>query len=298
MIPHSAPASHSAPACHSGVSSNVGMSRRSGQQSSDLPAGVWRAGGLGHMPHRGVSSGFPLLDTVLPGGGWPVGCLTELICREPGIGELRLLVPLLRSLTQARRFVILLAPPLAPYAPALAGFGIDLDYLIVVQARHAADRLWAIEQSLKSAGFGALLAWLPQARTRPEHLRRLQCAAQSASGPVFLFRELPAQSEPSAAPLRLLLLPRPGQQLSVQLLKRRGPLIAQPLIVDLPQPISVFGLGESSRAAAGEAAAVPAPTHGSTPRPPSMQSLYAHPAQSESARTFAVTHHPESNLSG
>jgi cell division inhibitor SulA len=226
------------------------------------------------MAPAGVSSGFPALDAVLPGGGWPSGCLTELICRDPGIGELRLLVPLLRRLTQARRFVILLAPPFTPYAPGLAGFGIDLDYLIVVQAPHAADRLWAVEQSLKSSGFGALLTWLPQARTRPEHLRRLQCAAQSAGGPVFLFRELAAQFEPSAAPLRMLLLPRPAQQLSVQLLKRRGPLIAQPLMLDLPQPLSVFGLRPSGPTAGQPGGSIRGPSVPSS-RHPVMQAVHA-----------------------
>jgi protein ImuA len=264
--------------CGRPLDGTPGPGSRSGVGLTGLPAGVWRAGGLGSMSHRGVSSGFPAIDAVLPGGGWPTGCLTELIGREPGIGELRLLVPLLRSLTQARRFVILLAPPLTPYAPALAGFGIDLDYLILVQARHAADRLWAVEQSLKSAGFGALLAWLPQARTRPEHLRRLQCAAQSAGGPVFLFRELPAQFEASAAPLRLLLLPRPGQQLSVQLLKRRGPLIAQPLTIDLPQPLSIFGLPETDHTERRETSGISAPPDKSVPRAPAMQALHAQPA--------------------
>ncbi len=182
------------------------------------------------------SSGFNSLNAELPGSGWPVGMLTELITREAGIGELRLLVPLLRQLTCERKVVILLAPPMVPYAPALASFGIDLDYLIVIQAANAADRLWAVEQTLKSASFGTLLAWLPQKRTRPEHLRRMQLAAQSATGPVFLFRQLQAQFENSPAPLRLLLLPRPNEQLSVQLLKRRGPVMAMPLMLQLPKP--------------------------------------------------------------
>ena len=47
--------------------------------------------------------------------------------------------------------------------PALASLGIDLKHLIIIQAPNAADRLWAVEQTLKSASFGALLAWLPQA---------------------------------------------------------------------------------------------------------------------------------------
>jgi cell division inhibitor SulA len=214
---------------------------------STLPSPVWRAGRHDPPAAAGEPSGFAALDAVLPGSGWPAGCLTELLCREAGIGELRLLVPLLQRLTQQRRFVILLAPPHIPYAPALASFGIQLDYLIVIQAPNAADRLWAVEQSLRSAGFGALLAWLPQHRTRPEHLRRLQVAAQSAGGPVFLFRELPAQFEASPAPLRLMLLPRPNLQLSVQVLKRRGPVIARPLVLDLPQPVSTFTLRTTPR---------------------------------------------------
>jgi protein ImuA len=197
---------------------------------------LWRADQLGNATVAAHPSRFPELDTQLPGGGWPLGMVTELIARNPGVGELRLLVPMLRQLTLERKVVIMLAPPLIPYAPALAGFEIDLNYLIIIQAPNAADRLWAVEQTLKSTSFGALLAWLPQDRTRPEHLRRLQLAAQSSRGPVFLFRELPAQFEPSPAPLRLLLLPRPEQRLAVQLLKRRGPLLADPILIRLPQP--------------------------------------------------------------
>lgn len=217
--------------------------------SSSLPTAVWRASQLGHVTVCALSSGFPALDSGLPGAGWPAGMLTELIGRESGIGELRLLVPLLRQLTRERRFVVLLAPPQIPYAPALASHGIDLDYLLIVQAVNAADRLWAVEQTLKSTGFGALLAWLPQERTRPEHLRRLQLAAQSAAGPVFLFRQLAAQFDASPAPLRLLLLPRPEQRLSVQILKRRGPVMADPIVLDLPQPISSIRLRTSGRTA-------------------------------------------------
>lgn len=204
--------------------------------ASSIHGQLWQADQLGHATVAAHASRFPELDRQLPGGGWPLGMLTELIARNPGVGELRLLIPLLRQLTLERKVVMMLAPPLIPYAPALAGFGIDLDYLIIIQAPNAADRLWAVEQTLKSTSFGALLAWLPQDRTRPEHLRRMQLAAQSSQGPVFLFRELPAQFESSPAPLRLLLLPRPEQRLAVQVLKRRGPLLADPVLIELPQP--------------------------------------------------------------
>lgn len=208
-----------------------------------LPPGVlWRASQLGQAGADTLPTGYRSLDAELPGAGWPAGMLTELIARDPGIGELRLLIPALRQLTRERRIAILLAPPLIPYAPALADFGIDPHYLLIVEAPNAADRLWAIEQVLRSASFGALLAWLPQQRCRPEHLRRMQGAARGASGPVFLFRELSAQFQSSPAPLRLLLLPRPQQGLSVQLLKRRGPVLARPILIDLPKPPAAIRL--------------------------------------------------------
>ena len=209
---------------------------------ASVHAGLWRASQLGHGATRALSSGFARLDAELPGGGWPLGMLTELIAREAGIGELRLMVPLLRQLTRERRVVILLAPPHIPYAPALASFGVDLEHLLIVQAPNAADRLWAVEQTLRSGSFGALLAWLPQEKTRPEHLRRLQLAAQSAQGPVLLFRSLAAQFESSPSALRLLLLPRPEQRLSVQILKRRGPVLASPMLLELPQPVAAIRL--------------------------------------------------------
>src|SRR5690606_16683024 len=174
------------------VAQPIAHGSMAGDMSSKAPLAhpaVWRAGQLGHGAVRALGSQHPGLDAELPGHGWPLGMLTELICREAGIGELRLLMPVLRQLTRERRIVVLLGPPLMPYAPALADFGIDLDYLVVVDALRPADRLWAIEQTLRSANFGALLAWLPQAHTRPEHLRRLQSAAHGTTGPVFLFRE-------------------------------------------------------------------------------------------------------------
>lgn len=189
-----------------------------------------------------LASGILALDVDLPGRGWPTAALTELIAPTPRMAELRLLVPLMRRLTRSRRWVILLGAPEVSYAPALAEFGIDPDFLQIVQARNAADRLWLVEQAVRSASFGALLAWLPHDRCRPEHLRRMQAVARDAGGPVFAFRDLPAQFQLSPAPLRLLLLPRPGDRLSVQILKRGGPILHRPVVLDLPGPVVAIRL--------------------------------------------------------
>jgi protein ImuA len=213
--------------------------------STALHPSLWRGDQLGTFKTPCVSSFFNKLDAELPGNGWPTGVVTELITREPGIGEIRLLIPALRQLTREKKTVIFLGAPHIPYAPALASFGIDLKYLLIVQANQAADRLWAVEQTLKSASFGALLAWLPKAQ--PTHLRRMQLAANSAQGPVFLFRPLSAQFESSPAPLRLLLQAKPDQRMAIHILKRRGPVIAQPILIDLPQPMAAIELKPSAK---------------------------------------------------
>ncbi len=211
---------------------------------------LWRADQIGNFTASCVSSYFSKLDAELPGNGWPTGMLTELIARESGIGELRLLIPALRQLTREKKTVIFLGAPHIPYGPALVSFGIDLKYILVVQATQAADRLWAIEQALKSASFGALLAWLPKAQNT--HLRRMQLAANSAQGPVFLFRPLSAQYESSPAPLRLILQAKPDQKMSVHLLKRRGPVAIQPIVLSLPQPMTSIQLKPSVKHDASE----------------------------------------------
>ncbi len=243
-----------------------------------LHPAVWRASQLGAGAQSASPSGFADLDAQLPGGGWPHGVLTELLLPQPGIGELRLLAPLLAAVSaavpasaSAGRCVMLFDPPASLSAWALAQCGLDSRHWLVVRSRPVgqgrpgaagaapcapawqpdtapgvprgasrmapllpgADLLWALEQALKSGQVGAVLAWLP-VNLRADALRRLQLAAQAQDGPVFLFRDALARGRPSPAPLRLLLQPAGGDGLTVRLLKRRGPLLAQPLRLQLP----------------------------------------------------------------
>ena len=88
---------------------------------------LWRGGDAG-APET-VPTGFRALDARLPGGGWPLATLIELLVPAAGVGEIRLLLPALRRLTTAvgeePRWVAWLAPPHLPYAPALADAGLD-----------------------------------------------------------------------------------------------------------------------------------------------------------------------------
>lgn len=201
---------------------------------------LWRGDALSTSSLPSTPSGFRILDEQLPGGGWPSRCMTELLLSHPGVGEIRFLASTLSSLTRAGREIVLLAPPHIPDPTGWEQLGVDMRRVLIVRATRPADRLWALEESLKSSAFGALLAWLPEEKTLARHdaLRRLQSAATSANGLTFLMRPSAAQHHASPAPLRLTLATGPDagrRSLSVRLLKRRGPVLAGPLTVMLPE---------------------------------------------------------------
>jgi protein ImuA len=206
-----------------------------------LHPALWLGHQLGRAGVHAVPSGFADLDAELPDGGWPRRALTELLLPHAGIGEIRLLTPPLLAAQRAGHLVMVFDPPAALSAEALAGLGIDVGELLVVNTRArvvpGSDSLWALEQALKSGHVGALIAWLPP-RLRTERLRRLQLAAHNHDGAAFVLRENAAAARPTASPLRLALQPGGADRLQVRILKRRGPPLASPLRLELPPVLS------------------------------------------------------------
>jgi protein ImuA len=199
--------------------------------SLDFGAAVWRADALACAAGATVASGHSALDAELPGGGWPLGAISEIL-QPPGVcQEWRLLLP---ALTRTCGPVVLVGPPQVPFGPGLAAQGLDARRLLWVGAAAPAARLWATEQALRCAEVVAVLAWLPQVRT--EQLRRLQLAAQTHSKLLFALRPAAAQSESSPAVLRLLLVRASSagvapDALRVQILKRRGAPLGHTLVL-------------------------------------------------------------------
>jgi cell division inhibitor SulA len=190
---------------------------------------LWRGDRLARTEDA-VSSGFASLDRELPGGGWPKAVLTELCADAEGIGELSLLLPAIRRLTQAGEWIALLAPPHIPYAPALAGRGIDPARMIVIETEEDKDRWWAAEQVLRANSAGALLFW-PKTST-DQRTRRLQLAAQEGKALAFLFTSTLRAAQSSPSPLRIR-LSSSGSALSIDIFKRRGGVLSRPLLLDV-----------------------------------------------------------------
>lgn len=194
----------------------------------DLHPSLWRASQLAHASTRCVDTGHPALSAQLPGGGWPTGTLVDLLLQQAGIGEIRLLRPALAAV--AARRIVLLQPPHAPQALALAALGLAPSQLLWIRSSRGADALWAAEQVLRSGSCGALLLW--QNHARGESLRRLHLAAQSGETLFFLMRPLAAAQDASPAPLRLSLRPAAGG-IDIGFVKRRGPQRDAPLFLPL-----------------------------------------------------------------
>jgi hypothetical protein len=178
---------------------------------------IWTGHQLADIPAE--RSGYSALDKILPGRGWPLGALSEILHAQQGIGELSLLLPTLARLTQAGRRVALIDPPHIPYAPALSAAGVPLERLLWLHADTTRNAQWAAEQMLRSGAVGAVLMW---SRIHADSdLRRLQLAAESSQSLAFLYRPLSASRNASPAALRLSLTAA-EHGLRVQLLKVKG----------------------------------------------------------------------------
>ena len=203
-----------------------------------LPPQVWRGRELAQAQERTLASGHAALDAQLPGGGWPLGSLVEVLQQEQQQHVWQLLGPALAQAMHAHgEPVVLVNAPYQPFGPALRALGIVPERLLCVQAEKPSGRLWAAEQSLHCADVCAVLAWLPQARS--EDLRRLHLCAQDSEKLLVVFRPVLARNQ--ASPARLRLLVQGAEAMEVRILKRRGPPLMQALTLQA-QPARLSAL--------------------------------------------------------
>jgi hypothetical protein len=178
---------------------------------------LWRGKEGLYQTTSSISTGFAQLDAVLPSRGWPRDALLEIITRQWGIGELRLLLPAMMEISRQGLWIVWIAPPYLPYAPALLEGGVDLSHTLVINPKNDAHAdLWGMEKILRTQACGMVLAW-PK-RLAGHAVRRLQLAAEAGSSLGVLFRHT---ESPSAAALRIRLQSHAGM-LRVDIIKARG----------------------------------------------------------------------------
>lgn len=184
----------------------------------------------GHHNAPVISTGFAELDASLPDGGWPASGLMEWIVPHWGVGELRLLMPLLLHLNSQARWCAWLSAPYTPYAPALVSHGFDLRYLLIInrisggKTKQVDQNLfWSMEKLLANPACGVVLAWPQQPSVK--HLRRLQSVATNNKNLVIIFQQQALANTPT--PLRIRLTSENNNDdkaLNIEILKARGSL--------------------------------------------------------------------------
>jgi protein ImuA len=53
----------------------------------EIHPAIWRASQLARGDGRSIATGYASLSAELPGGGWPLGALIELLPQHSGIGS-------------------------------------------------------------------------------------------------------------------------------------------------------------------------------------------------------------------
>lgn len=193
---------------------------------ADLPH-VWHGQEMAGAEAGVISTGYPVLDAELPGGGWPLG-LVEVLQDRPEQHVWQLTGPALdHALKSQAGPVVLVAAPFDPFLSSLQAHGIPADRLLWIRATQPAERLWAAEQALRCGEVAGVLAWLPKASST--ELRRLQMAAQQHSRLLFVFRSLRCAQD--ASPARVRLQVAGTEAMEIRILKRRGPALATTLLL-------------------------------------------------------------------
>ena len=98
----------------------------------------------------GIRTGFDALDAQLYNRGWPPGGCIEVISDQCGLDAMGVFMPMMKTLSGQGHWQVFIDPPYTPYAPLLAGEGIDLREIMLVHPRNRDEVLWSTEQALRS----------------------------------------------------------------------------------------------------------------------------------------------------
>jgi protein ImuA len=154
--------------------------------------------------------GIASIDCRLPGGGLPRVGVHELLAeRGPAAGFAAALAgrrlrdgaalpgDAIPGEANSRAAILWIGCQTELYAPGLASFGIAPEQLILVQALHETEVLWAMEEGLRTPGLAAVIAELHGLDTTAG--RRLQLAAEAGGGTGLVLRPPTARAAGAGA---------------------------------------------------------------------------------------------------
>ncbi len=157
-----------------------------------------------------VPFGDAAIDSALPWGGLPRGCLHEI---EDAGGEAGaatgFAAALMARLIADRGPALWCLGRVDLHGPGLGAFGLDANRLIVVRARAPEQVLWVLEEGLRARRLGAVLGEVGGIDLTAS--RRLQLAAQAGgTACLLLYRTHRTRAPTTVAQTRWRVGPAPG----------------------------------------------------------------------------------------
>ncbi|MEN8206465.1 MAG: hypothetical protein ABFS24_10685 [Pseudomonadota bacterium] len=170
-----------------------------------------------------TASGIPLLDEMLPCGGWPKSGLVEIILPDAYSDALSLLMPALIRLSQQGRWIAMVNPTWPTRSGLLTEAAINHVRVLQVNPHPGRSALWTAESMLYSGDCSVVMAW-PNCST--EFMgKRLQKAAAHGKALGILFGYESLETQPSGVDTRLK-LEVDGEGSAVFLLNSKGETLA------------------------------------------------------------------------
>ena len=178
----------------------------------------------------GSPTGYPSLDAILPGGGWPKNALVEVITPHWNTTEMQLLLPHMKKVTEQQQWVLLVLPPFMSDMSVLINAGIDMNYVMIIDADTPyLDAVENIEKSLQSQNCSLVLMWLNHLPN--PIMRRFQLAAHSGKTSGIIFRHYKTGNFPSALQIQLKHF---QHGVHAHIIKARGPHRHNSVNINLP----------------------------------------------------------------
>jgi hypothetical protein len=143
---------------------------------------VWYGSDTSRQVDR-VSTGFSEADSILE-GGLPAQGIIE-VKTEFGVGELRFLMPYLKS-KQEHGQLVFVDPPMQINAEFLLETEIDLPKTTILTPYQQDSALWAAEQCLNSGCCSTVVLWQQQLSIK--QMRRLMLACEQGGASLVLIR--------------------------------------------------------------------------------------------------------------
>ena len=135
---------------------------------------------------RLIPAGIPVLDDLLPDGGWPRAGVIEVTESGEYACSMELFMPALARVTHQGRRVVLVAPPYLARKPVFTETCVNPAGVVQVNPHPGRSALWTVESLLLSGDYGIVMAW-PGCDTELMD-KRLQKAAIQGRVLCVLFR--------------------------------------------------------------------------------------------------------------